>query len=55
MTYTHTYAILDVSPAVFHRIAQLVIMPVIRIAPQESEFLDVTERGDQGFGSTGVA
>lgn len=37
------------------RIAQLVIMPVIRITPQESEFLDVTERGDQGFGSTGVA
>lgn len=36
------------------RIAQLVIMPVIQAIPQESEFLDVTERGTDGFGSTGV-
>jgi len=36
------------------RIAQLVISPVVQAAIEEVSGLDVTERGDGGFGSTGV-
>ena len=36
------------------RIAQLVISPVIRAAFQEVSLLDTSERGEGGFGSTGV-
>ena len=37
------------------RIAQLVFAPVARAAVQEVQSLDVTERGEGGFGSTGVS
>ena len=36
------------------RIAQLVIAPVMRVDLVESEILSETERGEGGFGSTGV-
>lgn len=36
------------------RIAQLVLAPVTRAAPQEVNALDDTARGSGGFGSTGV-
>ena len=36
------------------KIAQLVLMPVPRVAWQECTELDTTERGEGGFGSTGV-
>ena len=36
------------------RIAQMVIAPVIQLDIEEVEELPVTERGDGGFGSTGV-
>ena len=36
------------------RIAQMVISPVIRAVLSEAELLSETERGTQGFGSTGV-
>lgn len=36
------------------RIAQLVIMPVVRANVQEVLNLDQTERGGNGFGSTGI-
>lgn len=35
------------------RIAQLVVMPVCLLEPQQVEELDDTERGEGGFGSTG--
>lgn len=38
----------------FDRIAQLIVIPVIRPAIALSTVLDDTERGEQGFGSTGV-
>ena len=44
-------------PVTFHRgdrIAQLAIMPVPPVEFVEVEDLDVTDRGDGGFGSTGV-
>ena len=36
------------------KIAQLVLMPVPRVAWQEGPELDTTERGEGGFGSTGA-
>lgn len=36
------------------RIAQLVICPVVRAEFEVTEVLPATERGDRGFGSTGV-
>lgn len=36
------------------RIAQLVVIPYLPITLVESDFLDITERGEGGFGSTGV-
>lgn len=36
------------------RIAQLVIMPVVRAELNRVDSLDITERGANGFGSTGV-
>ena len=36
------------------RIAQMVISPFIRVSVCEAEFLQQTERGSGGFGSTGV-
>jgi len=36
------------------RIAQLVVAPVARVAWEEAESLDATERGAGGFGSTGA-
>jgi dUTP pyrophosphatase len=35
------------------RIAQLVICPILRVAIHEVDSLDVTERSEGGFGSTG--
>lgn len=37
----------------YERIAQLVISPVIQADWQEVESLEMTERGENGFGSTG--
>ncbi len=37
------------------RIAQMVIAPVTRVTMQETEVLEESERGEGGFGSTGVA
>lgn len=37
------------------RIAQLVIAPVLRVTVQRVDTLDATERGEGGFGSTGLA
>lgn len=36
------------------RIAQMMIIPIIHGVPREVDELDETERGDGGFGSTGV-
>ena len=36
------------------RIAQLVVIPYLPITLVESDFLNITERGEGGFGSTGV-
>jgi dUTP pyrophosphatase len=36
------------------RIAQMVVAPVARVTPVEVESLDATERGEGGFGHTGV-
>ena len=36
------------------RIAQLIIMPYLKVDINTVEELDDTERGDGGFGSTGV-
>ena len=36
------------------KIAQMVIQPVVRVKVEASEELDVTTRGEKGFGSTGV-
>ncbi|MCX7861289.1 MAG: dUTP diphosphatase [Chloroflexus sp.] len=36
------------------RIAQLVVVPCAQIDLSQAEALDETERGDQGFGSTGL-
>lgn len=36
------------------RIAQLVVLPVVRVAVEETEGLAESERGDGGFGSTGT-
>ena len=36
------------------RIAQMILMPYISMLFKEVEFLDETERGEGGFGSTGV-
>jgi dUTP pyrophosphatase len=36
------------------RIAQLVILPVPQVVLQETEALDTTERGEKGFGSSGL-
>jgi len=35
------------------RIAQLIILPYLKITPVEVEILDTTNRGNKGFGSTG--
>ena len=43
---------LDVSRGM--RIAQLVVAPVLRVAVEEVSELGGSERGDAGFGSTGV-
>ena len=37
------------------RIAQLVIVPVTRVVVAETDEVDETTRGEDGFGSTGVA
>ncbi|MEK9853631.1 MAG: dUTP diphosphatase [Rhodobiaceae bacterium] len=36
------------------RIAQMVVAPVIQASPMRVDRLDATDRGDGGFGSTGV-
>lgn len=36
------------------RLAQLVVAPTVHVTLQEVDTLDVTERGEQGFGSTGI-
>lgn len=38
-----------------HRIAQLLIIPVLSPTMQLSDTLDSTERGEGGFGSTGIS
>ena len=37
------------------RIAQLVFAPIVRVKLEEATYLNQTERGDCGFGSTGVS
>lgn len=37
------------------RIAQLIIMPYLPVAPEEVDDLSDTDRGENGFGSTGVS
>lgn len=37
----------------FERVAQLVIMPCVQVAYEETDTLDETARGSGGFGSTG--
>ncbi len=37
----------------FERVAQLVIVPCLRVDYEETDTLEETERGDGGFGSTG--
>lgn len=37
------------------RIAQLVVAPVVSATPVEVDTLDETDRGDRGFGSTGLS
>ena len=37
------------------RIAQMLILPVAKVELEQVETLDTTERGEGGFGSTGVA
>ena len=39
--------------SVVDRVCQLVIMPIITPVLEIVECLDITERGDGGFGSTG--
>ena len=36
------------------KIAQLIIIPVVRVAVKEVKKLSATERGGKGFGSTGI-
>ena len=36
------------------RIAQMVIAPVVQLSIAEVENLDETDRGEGGFGSTGI-
>jgi dUTP pyrophosphatase len=36
------------------RIAQMVIAPVVQLSIKEVEYLDETDRGEGGFGSTGI-
>jgi len=36
------------------RIAQLMIIPVVKVDVEEVQKLEVTERYDKGFGSTGI-
>ena len=36
------------------RIAQLVVVPVVQVSIEEVDTLSSTDRGDRGFGSTGV-
>jgi dUTP pyrophosphatase len=38
----------------FDRIAQLVFAPIIRVKLEEATYLNQTERGSGGFGSTGI-
>jgi dUTP pyrophosphatase len=37
------------------KIAQLVISPIIRVEIEPVDQLSLTDRGDNGFGSTGLA
>ena len=49
-------SITDVVPAVFkegERFAQLIILPLIDIQFEESETLSESDRGEEGYGSTG--
>ena len=43
----------DYSVQAGQKIAQLVILPIITPTPEIVAYLDDTERGDGGFGSTG--
>lgn len=45
----------DISFAEGHRLLQMVVVPVADIHPELVEDLDITERGEGGFGSTGVS
>ena len=36
------------------RIAQMIIAPIVQMKPKEVDSLDTTERGEGGFGSTGI-
>ena len=50
--HNHTEAPQTVEP--FERIAQLVVLPFVRAAFQETDVLSETDRGAGGFGSTGT-
>lgn len=47
----HSQQVQTVGP--YERIAQMAIMPVLRVDYEEAETLEETERGTGGFGSTG--
>lgn len=54
---TFEYSVKPNDPYVIHkgdRIAQLVLSPVTRCIPVESEAVSTTDRGASGFGSTGT-
>jgi dUTP pyrophosphatase len=36
------------------RVAQLLILPIVKVEVKEAKDLSATERGDKGFGSTGI-
>lgn len=47
----HSQQVQTVGP--YERIAQMAVMPVLRVDYEEAETLEETERGAGGFGSTG--
>ena len=50
--HNHSDASQTVEP--FERVAQLVVLPFVRAAFQETQALSETDRGAGGFGSTGT-
>ena len=53
MVSLHNHSAEDQTIAPYERVAQMVIVPFVQMAYEESDNLDETERGTGGFGSTG--